>query len=51
MKVQGACYQMFQVTLAAFRRVRAGEKGMGGVRRQLSEIYGFFQELAGIDSR
>ncbi len=35
-------------TLAAFRRVRAGEQGMGGVERQLSEIYGFFQELAGI---
>lgn len=35
-------------TLAAFRRVRAGEQGMGSVRRQLSEIYGFFQELAGI---
>ncbi len=35
-------------TLAAFRRVRAGEQGMGGVGRQLSEIYGFFQELAGI---
>jgi len=35
-------------TLASFRRVRAGEQGMGGVRRQLSEIYTFFQELAGI---
>ncbi len=35
-------------TLAAFRRVRAGEQGMGGVERQLLEIYGFFQELAGI---
>lgn len=35
-------------TLAAFRRVRAGEQGMGGVKRQLLEIYGFFQELAGI---
>lgn len=35
-------------TLEAFRRVRAGEKGMGGVERQLSEIYEFFQELSGI---
>lgn len=35
-------------TLAAFRRVRAGEQGMGGVERQLLEIYCFFQELAGI---
>ncbi len=35
-------------TLAAFRRVRAGEQGMGGVERQLLEIYHFFQELAGI---
>ncbi len=35
-------------TLEAFRRVRAGEKGMGGVERQLSEIYEYFQELAGI---
>lgn len=35
-------------TLEAFRRVRAGENGMGGVERQLGEIYAFFQELAGI---
>ena len=35
-------------TLEAFRRVRAGEQGMGGVERQLLEIYAFFQELAGI---
>lgn len=35
-------------TLEAFRRVRAGEKGMGGVERQLLEIYEYFQELAGI---
>lgn len=35
-------------TLTAFRRVRAGEQGMGGVDRQLCEIYGFFQEFAGL---
>lgn len=35
-------------TLEAFRRVRAGEIGNGGVSRQLLEIYAFFQELAGI---
>ncbi|MDE6621340.1 MAG: hypothetical protein K2K74_12805, partial [Lachnospiraceae bacterium] len=35
-------------TLEAFRRVRAGEIGMGGVERQLLAIYAFFQELAGI---
>ena len=35
-------------TLNDFRRVRAGEKGMGGVERQLLEIYNFFQELGGI---
>lgn len=35
-------------TLEAFRRVRAGEIGMGGVERQLQTIYAFFQELAGI---
>ncbi|MDE7323027.1 MAG: hypothetical protein K2N73_09950 [Lachnospiraceae bacterium] len=38
-------------TLEAFRRVRAGEKGMGGVERQLWEIYEFFQELAGMWER
>ena len=35
-------------TLEAFRRVRAGEIGMGGVERQLLTIYEFFQEFAGI---
>lgn len=35
-------------TLTAFRRVRAGEQGMGGVQRQLEEIWHFFKELAGI---
>ena len=35
-------------SLSEFRRVRAGEIGMGGVNRQLLEIYAFFQELAGI---
>lgn len=35
-------------TLEAFRRVRAGEIGKGGVERQLQTIYAFFQELAGI---
>lgn len=35
-------------TLEAFRRVRAGEQGKGGVERQLQMIYSFFQELAGI---
>ncbi len=35
-------------TLAAFRRVRAGEIGMGGVERQILEIYQYFQQLAGI---
>ena len=35
-------------TLEAFRRVRAGEQGNGGVERQLQMIYSFFQELAGI---
>lgn len=43
-------YEMIDRTeaLAAFRRVRAGEQGMGGVERQLSEIYQFFRELTGI---
>lgn len=35
-------------TLAVFRRVRAGEQGMGGVQKQLLEIWQFFKELAGI---
>lgn len=35
-------------TLTAFRRVRAGESGMGGVKEQLLEIFRFFQELAGL---
>ncbi|MDE7477452.1 MAG: ABC transporter ATP-binding protein/permease [Lachnospiraceae bacterium] len=35
-------------TLEEFRRVRAGEIGMGGVERQLWEIYEFFQEVTGI---
>lgn len=35
-------------TLEAFRRVRAGEIGMGGVERQLQTIFDFFRELAGI---
>lgn len=34
--------------LTSFRRVRAGEQGMGGVERQLQEIYQFFRELVGI---
>ncbi|MCM1105568.1 MAG: ABC transporter ATP-binding protein/permease [Blautia sp.] len=43
-------YEMIDTAeaLAAFRRVRAGEQGMGGVERQLLEIYQFFRELAGI---
>lgn len=43
-------YEMIDRTesLVDFRRVRAGEIGMGGVERQLWEIYAFFQELAGI---
>lgn len=35
-------------TLTAFRRVRAGEQGMGGVQKQLVEIWQFFKELVGI---
>lgn len=35
-------------SLEAFRRVRAGEQGNGGVERQLQQIFSFFQELAKI---
>lgn len=35
-------------TLEAFRRVHAGEIGMGGVERQMQTIFDFFRELAGI---